>query len=211
MIHRLKLNILIIAGALLFFSHIALSLDYSWETHKDHERIVFELGHMPRYLEIRRTDTEEITFYLPDEVIEAEAGTSLLDFTLSKLISDVRSEEGSFVIMTTTSAFGYIFYSLPQENKVVMDIFHDQLGLRWQPAMDVYAPPSPGPLFDSSQPESITEVEVQLPESESRLTHKMRAEVIRVSPGGMVFMEEGKEAGDDSLDTDKFNENKRGD
>jgi hypothetical protein len=211
MIHRLKLNVLIIAGYLLFFSHIALSMDYSWEMHNDYERIVFELGHMPGYLEIRRTGTQEITFYLPDEVSGSEASTYVPDLTLSKLISDVRSEVGSFVIMTTTSAFGYIFYSLPQENKVVMDIFHDQLGLRWQPAMNVYAPTSPGPLVESSQPDSITEIEVQLPEPESRPTHKMRAVIKRVSPGGMVFMGEGKEVGDDSFDTDKLNENKRDD
>jgi hypothetical protein len=211
MVHRLILNILVVAGCLLFFSHVALSLDCSWERHNDHERIVFELALMPGYLEIRRTGKEEITFYLPDDVTGAESDISVPDFTLSKLISDVRSEEGSFVIMTSTRAFGYIFYPLPQENKVIMDIFHDQLGLRWQPEMGAYAPPSPGPLFDSFQPESVSEIEVLLPESESRPTHKMRAVIKRVTPGGKVFMEGGREAGNDLLDAGKPNEDKRGD
>jgi tetratricopeptide (TPR) repeat protein len=108
----------------------APGMDISWGTHANRERIVLTFdtalpGELPR-----RTGSREITIApLP----RGERTPKPFDPKSSKLIESLRIGEGGIVLRTRTDSFGYLSFTVPDENKLVVDVFPDALGAKWAP------------------------------------------------------------------------------
>ncbi len=190
MIHKCRLYIFFIVTVFFCSVQPAQSMDCYWEKHSDHERIVFELRDELAGFVVKRTGREELSFDLPEDVWASESTLSPEDFSGSRLISDIRFQDKNFVIRTSTDAFGYIYYTLPHENKGVIVMFMDYLGARWEPDPDKPSPSLPAPLIDAPQPEPLMGIEPRV--MEPYPAHKIRATIQRAGPEVRGQQSEGR-------------------
>jgi TolA-binding protein len=105
-------------------------MDISWGPHANRERIVLTFdtalpGELPR-----RTGSREILIVpLP----RGERTPKPFDPKPSKLIESIRIGDEGIVLRTRTDSFGYLSFTIPDENKLVVDVFPDTLGAKWVP------------------------------------------------------------------------------
>ncbi|WP_028573886.1 tetratricopeptide repeat protein [Desulfonatronovibrio hydrogenovorans] len=188
MIHKTILFFYILALPVFSLVMDAEALEYYWGRHPEHERIVFEFSSLPAEFQVDRTGMEEISLVLPGDIWETEERPSEIDFRGSGLFRNVRISGSSLIIRTTTDAFGYISFTLPAENKIVVDVYRDPLGSRWVPAPRpaVTAPLSrpeqagPDPQPEPAEPDPVTDLSVEEPEP--RPAHQVRTAIQRISP-----------------------------
>ncbi len=170
---------------------------YYWDRHPDHERIVFEFREkMPDY-SARRSAPQMVQVTLPDEVMQHIHMPEALDFSGSDYIQDVQFPEGGIEVLTRSPEFGFIASSIPQENKIVLDIFQDRLGAKWESMMDFQelalepAPPadekSPGeaPPVTATEP-VYQEDDLYTPVPENG--HRVRMQVQRDAPADLGML-----------------------
>ncbi|MFP4108449.1 MAG: tetratricopeptide repeat protein [Desulfonatronovibrio sp.] len=164
--HKNKIIILISSTLLLVCAQAAGALDIYWGAHPNHERIVFEFQDQVDEYSVQRTGAQEIVLSLSDDIWDAETRPSEVDFGGSRLINNVRVEDDACIVSTRNSAFGYISFSLDQENKVVIDIFQDPAGRKWPSGIDESAAEPVRPLSEPTTPPSEPAPET-IPESDS--------------------------------------------
>jgi tetratricopeptide (TPR) repeat protein len=108
----------------------APGMDIALGMHANRERITltFEAalpGELPR-----RTGNREI---LIASLPRGERTPKPFDPKSSKLIESLRIDESGIVLRTRTASFGYLSFTVPDENKLIMDLFPDTLGAKWAP------------------------------------------------------------------------------
>jgi TolA-binding protein len=105
--------------------------EYYWGGHPDKDRLVFVLPDGTPSYNVKRIDKTRLFVELPDEV--TPRGGRQLDFQGSKRIASIQPAQGGLVVNLRTPAFGYIHFPLPEQNKVVLDLFSDPIGAKWRP------------------------------------------------------------------------------
>lgn len=184
-------------------------MEFYWGSHSGHERLVFEFNDVADVnFDVSRTGKQELALELPGSVVEDIEMPSGRAFSGSRLLKDVDVQGNSLYIRTNTNAFGYISYNLPQENKIVIDVFRDPLGAQWEPDSDTETSiPQPQNQEDSDPqsftPEPVPEVQEEdaeiLPsEPEIAYRHKLRSVIQRNQPPDMIQADSVRENGSSS-------------
>ncbi len=179
----------------------AQSMEYYWGQHPDHERIVFEFQQeLPEFSAVRSA-RDRIGVNLPRDIWDRAQMPEPVDFETAELIREVQVQDNKLFVQLRTDEFGYITFTLPQENKIVLDIFPDPLGARWESVVEFPEleelvdepkdPEEPVREEDVVEPEEpVLEEDPEEPEPEP--THRVRREIQRVGPQelGLVHAEQ---------------------
>ncbi|MFN2267439.1 MAG: tetratricopeptide repeat protein, partial [Desulfonatronovibrio sp.] len=197
---RLFFFSIIIAACFLGWRQEGFSMEFYWGSHPGHERLVFEFTEEADVnYDVSRTGKQELTLELPGSVVEDIEMPSGRIFSGSTLFEGVGVEANLFKIKINTNAFGYISYSQPQENKIIVDIFRDPLGAQWEPDSGI-EPPAPQPQEEAGSdpppfiPAPLPKVQEEDPEispSEPApmAAYKLRSPIQRNEPPDMIQLD----------------------
>lgn len=133
----------------------ARALTYYWGTHPDKERLVLDFDRGIPDHALSRTDRQSLTLTLPDNFWRTHQRPGSKDFAPARFLRDVAVTDSGLRIDLRTDAFGYIHFSMDEDDKVVIDIFPDPLGTRWKPAAASQTPrtrpePEPAPRSEAA-------------------------------------------------------------
>ncbi|MGM0423794.1 MAG: tetratricopeptide repeat protein [Thermodesulfobacteriota bacterium] len=108
------------------------ALEYYWGSHPDKERLVlrFQQG-LPDTYTIERSNSQEVSILLQEQTIEQESWSESTGNIQAEILADISLNGNQIRIQTRTSAFGYVHFELPEEDKLVLDFFQDELGSVW--------------------------------------------------------------------------------
>jgi TolA-binding protein len=135
----------------------ASAMTYSWNRHPEKERLVFAFAESLPALAVKRTGLRRITLILPDSIWDKETRPSPINLDASRMISGISADDHQVIIELKSPAFGFIYFPASDGKKLVLDLFRDPLGARWQP-------PEPE---KTTQPTDQTESASQPPPSSS--------------------------------------------
>jgi TolA-binding protein len=128
---RALLPVLLTGILALILPSPGLGLEISWGFHPDRERVVLHFeGKLPQELP-RRAGSRELV--LVSAWPGGESRPAPFHPHLSTLIESLEVTETGVTLRTRTESFGYLSFTLPGENKLVVEIFPDELGSRWTP------------------------------------------------------------------------------
>ncbi len=186
MIYKFPLCLLLLLAGLFFGIPVAGAgaAEYYWGRHPEHERIVFQFPEQIQDFSVIRTGREELSLILPENTLQSDATPSRVDFSGSRFIREVQTLEDDFVVIIRLDAFGFIYFPLPAENKIVIDIFQDPLGAQWRPeaheTLSASAEQVPGP--GSTDRETVAEPDPEEPGPGQPRGFRMRTPVERAMP-----------------------------
>ncbi|MGX9364914.1 tetratricopeptide repeat protein [Desulfoplanes sp. PS50] len=138
----------------------ASGMTYSWNRHPQKERIVFAFADSVPALEVARTGPRRITLTLPESIWEKETRPAIVDLSASRMITQISSTGHQMTIELKSPSFGFIYFPDADEKQLIVDIFRDPLGARWQPPQEtgeteppvqqeIQTAPDPNPLQDT--------------------------------------------------------------
>ncbi len=167
------------------------AMEYYWGRHPDHERIVFEFQEkMPDYSALRSA-RERIDVILPEDIRQCIQIPEAVGFSAADLIREVQIQGHRIHVYTRSTEFGFITFTIPEENKIVLDIFEDRLGAKWESfeefpelvgkAQDQLEEPEEPPAPE----EAVQKEAVEHPGPEPEQGHRLRRRVQRVGPEEM--------------------------
>ncbi|MGM0610239.1 MAG: tetratricopeptide repeat protein [Thermodesulfobacteriota bacterium] len=113
------------------FHSPAYALSYYWGRHPQNERLVFEFQSTIPEFKLNRTERRQLTLTLPKNIWKQESRPQPISLSSSRLIDKVSIQENSLLISLRTDSFGYISFPYQEEDKIVVDIFHDPTGKKW--------------------------------------------------------------------------------
>ena len=125
---------LILCAALLAWllpARVCVAAEYYWGAHPDKDRLVFVLPDGAPSYNVKRIDKTRLFVELPGEA--TPRGGREPDFQGSERIESIQPAQGGLVVNLRTPAFGYIHFPLPEQGKVVLDLFSDPIGAKWRP------------------------------------------------------------------------------
>lgn len=144
----------LLAGFILALPGRGLALSHYWGRHPDKERLVIVFPEtIPKYT-VQRTGKREITVMLPHGYWERDEKPQSGQFGTADLFLNVKVIPDGLVVQTKTDAFGYIQFPLYDRGKLVIDVFKDPIGAKWEPgqrqetpspAAAKHKPPAPHP------------------------------------------------------------------
>jgi len=172
---------------------LAGAMEYYWGSHPDHERIVFEFQEeMPDYSAFRSA-RERIDVVLPEDIRQHIRIPEEVDFSAADLIQNVQFLDHRIQIYTGSAEFGFISFTIPEENKIVLDIFEDRLGDKWEAPVEFpeLADEARRQPEEPEEPPAPEEDALDDPGLEPEPGHRMRQQVQRVGPeeAGLVLHE----------------------
>jgi len=134
-----------LALCLIALSCPALAASFYWGQHPDKDRLVFRFNSwIPEY-SLERTGPKRLVLTCEDGAPPLPPQADRPEFSGSRFIEEVLRRDGSLLITTATRTFGFVHFTLPAENKLVVDFFADAHGQEW--------PDSPSNLTDGTDPE----------------------------------------------------------
>lgn len=125
------------AGLLLMvvaFPASGLALDVHWGLHPRKERLVFHFQNPVPKVDLKRTGPQQLTLTLPPGIWSREAEPPQPDLSNSRRFRLLRRADNVVEITTASPAFGFLHFTLPEQNKLVIDVFRDELGTQWSAA-----------------------------------------------------------------------------
>ncbi|NCC24541.1 MAG: tetratricopeptide repeat protein [Deltaproteobacteria bacterium] len=164
-----------------------------WGRHPQKDRLVFHFEKSLPDFSIHRTGPRELTLELPANIWSAEIKPGPVDLRGSRLLERVLATESGAVITLKTNAFGYVYFPLLDDKKIVVDVHRDPSGAKW-------TPPTPSPPFQDKagtepDPPTIKQLEGQ-PEPSPN-------EDIPVADPEPVFTEAPMQAASDEMSQEK--------
>ncbi|TVM18846.1 hypothetical protein DPQ33_05140 [Oceanidesulfovibrio indonesiensis] len=142
----------------------AHAFNYYWGTHPDKDRIVVKFdGDVPRYT-IARTGETTLDITLPEGFWAGRERPPGLLMATAANADRIEPTDAGLRITLKDKTFGYIHFVLEDAEKLVVDVFEDPLGARWEPVeptpaadVEVFAEsPVPEPL---PEPETAADAE----------------------------------------------------
>ncbi len=110
------------------------AMTYYWGRHPEKERLVFAFtGTIPNF-KIVRSGKKTISLILPPTIWDKEPPPTPVDLSVSRMVTRVQDRGRTMQIDLDTAAFGFIYFPLADENKLVLDIFRDPMGAKWHPS-----------------------------------------------------------------------------
>ena len=106
-------------------------LDVYWGSHPRKERLVFRFKNSLPEANLRRTGPQRLTLTLPSSIWTDESRPEQPDFSSADHFQTLQSKDGKVHITTRAPEFGFLHFTLPDQNKLVIDVFTDQLGKQW--------------------------------------------------------------------------------
>ena len=111
---------------------VVWGLEYYWGDHPDKERLVFDFSeNLPSY-QIDRDSKDSISLSLPLDTWERENRPVSRQIEDMDLLQSVNITGDKISINLQTPKFGYTYFRLQDENKLVFDVFRDTLGSNWK-------------------------------------------------------------------------------
>ena len=138
----------------------ALALSHYWGRHPDKERLVVVFPETIPAYSVKRTGKKEISVVLPAGYWERDAKPQPGMFGKAELLQNVVVTPEGLRILLKTDAFGYIQFPLRDRGKLVVDVFKDPIGAKWEPgkAAAPSAPPASSPVTPAPEaPEASSE------------------------------------------------------
>lgn len=151
----------VVASVLFLATPSAHAFNYYWGEHPDKDRIVVKFdGDVPRY-SIARTGETTLDIALPEGFWSGRQRPPGLLMTSAMNAERIVPTDAGLRISLKDKTFGYIHFVLEDADKLVVDVFEDSLGARWEPGdqnpvPDPVAsaePPTPDPM---PEPEAAT-------------------------------------------------------
>jgi TolA-binding protein len=134
-------------------------MEISWGRHPDKERVVLRFeGELPQEMP-RRIGSRELI--LISALPQGESRPAPFDPSRSTLVESLEVTDAGVFLRTRTEAFGYLSFTLTEKNRLVVDLFSDELGARWRPE---HAQASGHPQASSSPAPSAGDQPPALPE-----------------------------------------------
>ncbi|GAU07952.1 tetratricopeptide repeat protein [Desulfoplanes formicivorans] len=112
----------------------ALGMTQSWHHYPQKERLVFAFDRTVPTFSLKRTGRTAITLTLPPSIWNQEPRPAPIDLSVSRMITNITPSERAITIHLKSPAFGFIYFPLPGDHKLILDLFHDPLGAQWQPS-----------------------------------------------------------------------------
>ena len=164
------------------------AMQYYWASHPDHERIVFEFQEEMPDFSAFRSGRERIDVVMPEGIRQRIQMPEQADFSAAELIENVQFLDHRIQVYTSSAEFGFISFSISEENKIVLDIFQDRLGDQWEASLEFPEladearrqpeEPEEPPAPQEDAPDEAVQPPKPLPEQ----GHRMRQAVQRVGP-----------------------------
>ncbi|PIE69539.1 MAG: hypothetical protein CSA21_01725 [Deltaproteobacteria bacterium] len=155
------LGLFLIFAGLLLIADMATAMTYAWKRYPQKERLIFSFGSSIPPFTLRRTQKRTLTLTLPASIWDKEPLPATVDLRASRRIARVHVADETFTITLKSSAFGFIYFPVPDQHQLIVDIFPDPLGSKWEPPQprankskaSVPAPPQPpvSPLAPSKK------------------------------------------------------------
>lgn len=106
------------------------AVSYSFGLHPDKERLVFTFpDEVPAY-SVNRTGREQLAISMPGGTAKVTGARP--DLGGAKIVRSLRPVASGATIDMGTDAFGYVAFKLDNPPRLVVDVFRDPLGTRWQ-------------------------------------------------------------------------------
>ncbi len=121
---------LLVTLVLLTVSTKVQGMEITYGRHPDKERVVFTFPQSIAFYRAARVDKNEIFVGMPRPALQKAA--SLPPLEASSLIKELIPTTGGIRIITSTSAFGFVAFNLDNRQRIVIDVFSDPIGQRWQ-------------------------------------------------------------------------------
>ena len=152
---------LVLAGLFLFLclAQTASGMTYSWRRHPNKERLVFSFADAIPDVAVSRTGRRRITISLPATFWGREQRPAAVDLSVSRLIAEITTSDREITIDLDSPSFGFITVPDPDNRQIILDIFRDPLGAKWEPprkaapgqAPAQAAPKTPAPAPQTEQ------------------------------------------------------------
>ncbi|MFP4213471.1 MAG: tetratricopeptide repeat protein [Desulfohalobiaceae bacterium] len=153
---------------------MAWALEAYWGRHPNKERLVFRFSQgLPDDYAVQRIAGREIALSLPGQTLDQEPGPESLTTAQAQILDNILDQEERILILTKTSSFGFVHFELPDQDKLVLDFFHDALGSAWTPIQD-QSQEDPPP--EQAEAESQLEPEHEQPEAVPESQHQASAQ-----------------------------------
>lgn len=170
-------------------------LDAYWGSHPRKERLVLRFKNSLPDTNVTRTGPQHLTLNLPPSIWSGESRPEQPDFSNAEHFQTLQSRNGKLHITTRAPEFGFLHFTLPDQNKLVIDVFTDQLGKQWAAERnqtgswsDLNAttgnspvPPEPAPSGSDSEPMTVGQEAAQA-ESQSSDNVPDQARTLRTDP-----------------------------
>lgn len=118
--------------ALLILPASALALDVYWGNHPRKERLVIQFQEDLPEVKVKRTGPKALSITPGSKAGFGEGSPNPPDFAESRHFKALSGDPDEIRITTRSPAFGYLHFTLPDQNKLVIDVFADQLGTQWE-------------------------------------------------------------------------------
>ena len=140
-----------------FWASPASALDVRLNSNADSDRmtLVFDSGVVPDYT-VSRTGVTQVTVTFPSGFWARERKPNLSALKSSRLIGSASISGNSLILKTKTRSFGFIRVTDPAKPEVLVQVFRDSIGARWQP-------PGRKPVSSARKPESRPAAPAQQP------------------------------------------------
>jgi len=120
--------------ALLILPASALALDVYWGSHPRKERLVLQFQDELPEVKLERTGAQTLTITPGSKAPLRRGIQTQPNFAGSRHFQALSADPDEVRITTRSPAFGYLHFTLPEQNKLVIDVFSDQLGAQWKPS-----------------------------------------------------------------------------
>lgn len=140
----------------------AQAFNYYWGKHPDKDRIVVKFdGDVPKY-SIARTSKTSIDITLPDGFWAGKRRPPMLLMQTGANAKDIKPTDTGLRIDLRNDTFGYLHFVLEDADKLVVDVFEDSMGARWEPgAEEPPVQPAAQPAEQPAAPEPAPEAKAE--------------------------------------------------
>jgi TolA-binding protein len=129
-----------LALGLVIVCRTGMAATYYWGQHPDKDRLVLRFeSSMPEF-SLERTGPQRLMLRAENGLQALQPENNGQNLADSRFIAGLDKQSGRVAIRTRQRAFGFVHFTLPAQNKLVIDFFEDANGRQW----------------DESQPESET-------------------------------------------------------
>ncbi|MFW5734738.1 MAG: tetratricopeptide repeat protein, partial [Oceanidesulfovibrio sp.] len=150
----------LLAAAMCSAPASAQAFNYYWGKHPDKDRIVVKFdGDVPRHT-VSRTGETTLDITLPDGFWAGKRRPPGLLMAMGANADRITPTDDGLRIDMKNSSFGYIHFVLEDADKLVIDVFEDSLGARWEPG-DQQPAPDPVASAETPTPEPLPEPEAE--------------------------------------------------
>mgnify|MGYP007088119662 CR=1 FL=1 len=130
--HQLRawiaLSLLLSLGGLVMPGN-SLAMTYAFGAHPDKDRLVFQFPkHIPEYT-LERVDKTTLELHLPEGYFSQDTPPAAVRLGRAKLLRAVRVSGSTLRITLRKPAFGYLHFTMPERDKLVVDVFR----IPWAP------------------------------------------------------------------------------